>query len=88
MCCCQTAMEIDSGKHSVIYLASALTNPGIDLPKLKTRHASEGAQLPFVTQTLFSFPGGDALKLQSQVLYQASCPLSAGGPRVEGPGYQ
>lgn len=41
MHCCQTAMEIDLGKHSVIYLASVLTIYSIDLPKLNTRHAFE-----------------------------------------------
>lgn len=41
MHCCQTAMEIDLEKHSVIHLASVLTIWSIDLPKLKTRHAIE-----------------------------------------------
>lgn len=34
MHCCQTALEIDLEKHSVIYLTSVLTIWSIDLPKL------------------------------------------------------
>jgi len=46
MHCCQTAMEIDLGKHSVIYLVSVPTISSIDLSELRTRRAFERVAAP------------------------------------------
>lgn len=59
MHCCQTALEIDLGKHLVIYLTTALTIRSIDLPEL---NMDLSAALAHACLTRF------ALELQNQIV--------------------
>lgn len=54
MHCCQTALEIDLGKHLVIYLTSALTIWSIDLPELNM-NLSEALECVCLTHLLLRF---------------------------------
>lgn len=77
MHCCQTAMEIDLGKHSVIYLASVLTICSIDLPNLSTRHAFECNQSHACVLFCIGNTTGASYELLSQVLDTPACPVTS-----------